>query len=54
MYHVLIESQTIKRSNDMSKIKMVKRIHLKISREFACFPHIFGPAISHLIICFNE
>ena len=34
MYHTLIKRQIIKPSNDMSKIKMDKRILLKITRDF--------------------
>ena len=34
MYHVLIRRQIIKLSNDITIVKMGKRILLKISREF--------------------
>ena len=34
IYHVLIKRQMIKLSNDITVVKMGKRILLKISREF--------------------
>ena len=47
MYHAFIKRQIIKPPNDMSKMKMGKRILLKISREFEKLIFFQWPLIFH-------
>ena len=57
MYHTFIKGQMIKLSNDISTIKIGKRILLKLTenlKKLVFFSYIFLPAISHFIICFNQ